>query len=104
MNYLQNERGNVLVRVGDQVENGDARFFVGGINESQTLCHLDKSMPWELLNENSPMAACIKQGNYSASVRTLKAANEGYLSDESETTANVGRVLTILNTFEKDGK
>ena len=72
MNYLQDERGNILVRVGDQVENADARFFVGGINESQMLCHIDKSKPWKLLNETSPMAACIKQGNYSASVHTPK--------------------------------
>ena len=72
MNYLQDERGNILVRVGDQVDTADARFFVGGINESQTLCHIDKSRPWELLNETSPMASCIKQGNYSASVNTLK--------------------------------
>ena len=76
MNYLQDERGNILVRVGDQVENADARFFVGGINESQTLCHIDKSKPWELLNETSPMAACIKQGNYSASVHTLKTPSQ----------------------------
>ena len=75
MDYLQDEQGNILVQIGDQVENSDVRFFVGGINESQTLCHLDKGKPWELLNESSPMAACIMQGNYSASVRTLKVAN-----------------------------
>jgi hypothetical protein len=70
--HLQDDRGVVLARVGDQVENNDCRFFVGGINQSQSLCHLDKTKPWQLLNESSPMAACIRQGNYSASVRTLK--------------------------------
>jgi len=75
MNYLQDERGNILVRVGDQVENDEARFFIGGINESQTLCHIDKTKPFELLNKNSPLANCIRQGNYSASVQTLKTPN-----------------------------
>lgn len=81
MDHLQDERGSILVRVGDQVENDDARFFVGGINDSQTLCHLDKTKPFELLNESSPMAACIKQGNYSASVRTLKTLNTELLDE-----------------------
>ena len=70
--YLQNERGNILVSVGDQVENEDARFFVGMINESQCLCSIDKSKKFELLNEKSPLANCIKQGNYAASIYSLR--------------------------------
>ena len=59
------------VKIGDEVENNDARFYVGAINESQRLCTLDKSKPWTLKNEGSPMAGCIQQGNYSASMDVL---------------------------------
>lgn len=69
--HLIDPKGNLIVKVGDEVENDDARFFVGAINESQKLCTLDKSKPWTLKNEKSPMAACIRQGNYSASAVTL---------------------------------
>lgn len=70
--HLIDHRGKLIVRTGDEVENDDARFFVGAINESQQLCSLDKSKPWTLKNEASPMAACIRQGNYSASAATLR--------------------------------
>ncbi len=72
VDHLIDERGRCLVRIGDEVENDDARFFVGAINQSQTLCAIDKSRPYSLKNEASPMAACIRQGHYSASVETLK--------------------------------
>jgi len=58
--HLQDEKGHNLVEVGDYVECKDARFFVGAINESQSLCILDKSKPWELLNENSPYGKMYK--------------------------------------------
>lgn len=70
--HLIDNRGNLIVRTGDEVENNDARFFVGAINESQRLCTLDKAQPWTLKNEASPMATCIRQGNYSASATTLR--------------------------------
>ena len=70
--HLIDHRGNRIVRTGDEVENDDARFFVGAINESQRLCAIDKSKPWTLKNEESPMAACIRQGNYAASADTLR--------------------------------
>lgn len=70
--HLLDHQGNRIVCTGDEVENDDARFFVGAINESQRLCSLDKSKPWTLKNAASPMAACIRQGNYSASVQTLR--------------------------------
>ena len=71
-NYLIDNRGNLIVQTGDEVENDDARFFVAEINESQKLCLLDKSKAWTLKNEASPMAACIRQGNYAASADTLR--------------------------------
>lgn len=70
--HLLDNRGNRIVCVGDEVENDAARFFVGEINESQQLCKLDKSKSWTLKNEASPMAACVRQGNYSASAVTLR--------------------------------
>lgn len=70
--HLINNQGDLIVRVGDEVENNDVRFFVGAINDSQLLCTLDKSKPWTLKNETSPMANCIRKGNYSASARTLR--------------------------------
>lgn len=72
VDYLIDHRGNLIVQIGDEVENDDVRFFVGSINESQQLCSLDKSKPWTLKNEVSQMAACIRQGNYSASAQTLR--------------------------------
>jgi hypothetical protein len=75
-NHLINNRGDLIVCVGDEVENGDARFFVGAINESQQLCTLDKSKPFTLKNEASSMANCIRQGNYAASARTLRKLEE----------------------------
>lgn len=68
---LIDHQGTLLVKIGDEVENNDARFYVGAINESQRLCTLDKSKPWTLKNEGSPMARCIQQGNYSASMDVL---------------------------------
>lgn len=74
VDYLINSHGVVLVQIGDEVENDDVRFFVGAINESQRLCAIDKAKPFSLKNTSSPMADCIKQGNYSASVLTLRPA------------------------------
>jgi hypothetical protein len=70
--HLIDEQGRVVVKVGDEVENSDVRFFVGGINESQRLCHLDKTKPWTLKNKTAAMAACICRGNYSACADDLK--------------------------------
>lgn len=69
--HLIDHQGTLIVKVGDEVENADARFFVGAINESQRLCVLDKAKPWTLKNESAPMAPCIRQGNYAASADTL---------------------------------
>jgi hypothetical protein len=69
--HLIDPKGNIIVKLGDEVENNDARFFVASINESQQLCTLDKSKPFTLKNDKSPMAACIRQGNYSASAVSL---------------------------------
>lgn len=74
IDHLKDEFGIVIVQVGDEVENDDVRFFVGAINESQRLCAIDKSRPFSLKNPASPMAPCIRQGNYSASADTLRAA------------------------------
>lgn len=76
IDHLIDEVGTVIVRVGDEVENDDARFFVGAINESQRLCAVDKQRPFSLKNPSSPMAACIKQGNYSASAYSLRPARQ----------------------------
>ncbi|HEY4722696.1 MAG TPA: hypothetical protein VII92_12660 [Anaerolineae bacterium] len=73
-NHLIDERGNLIVKVGDEVENDDARFFVGAINESQRLCAIDKGRPFTVKNFSHPMAACIRQGNYSTSADTLRPA------------------------------
>lgn len=75
-NHLINNRGKLIVCVGDEVENDDARFFVGAINESQQLCTIDASKPFTLKNEASPMATCIRQGKYSASAKTLRKWEE----------------------------
>lgn len=83
-NHLIDHRGNRIVRIGDEVENDDARFFVGAINESQRLCTLDKSKPWTLKNEGSHMAACIRQGNYSASILCLKSHKSDVLCSDVE--------------------
>lgn len=72
IDHLLDEHGELIVQVGDEVENSDARFFVGTINQSQRLCSIDKSRPYSLLNDASPMAPCIRQGNYSASASTLR--------------------------------
>lgn len=64
--HLIDNQGRVVVNIGDEVENEDVRFFVGGVNESQRLCHLDKTKPWELKNKEAVMAICIRSGNYSA--------------------------------------
>lgn len=69
--HLIDNRGRVVVKIGDEVENQDVRFFIGGINESQRLCHLDKTKPWTLKNESAVMAVCIRQGNYSACADNL---------------------------------
>lgn len=60
-NHLIDYEGNRIVVIGDEVENDDVRFFVGAINESHSLCTLDKSRAWTLKNVNHPMAACIRQ-------------------------------------------
>lgn len=75
--FLIDHRGAIIVRVGDEVENDDARFFVGSINESQELCAIDRGRPYSLKNPASPMAACIRQGNYSATASTLRAVHNG---------------------------
>lgn len=77
VNHLQDEKGQTLVKVGDEVECADARFFVGKINDSQRLCFIDKSKPWELLNENAKMANCIRQGNYGVSLFMLTVLTVG---------------------------
>ena len=74
--HLTDHRGNVIVRIGNEVENNDVRFFVGAVNESQRLCTLDKSKPWTLKNAESPMAECIRQGSYSASTENLWIVEE----------------------------
>lgn len=75
--HLINERGEIQFRVGDHVENSEARFFIGAINESQRLCSIDKTRPFELLNPDSKMQRCIKYGNYSASAETLAVIDTG---------------------------
>lgn len=78
--HLIDEHGKTLVQLGDEVENNDASFFVGSINESQSLCSIDKSKPFILKNKDIPMAECIKQGNYSASIDTLRVIESGTIS------------------------
>ena len=73
--YLIDHEGRVLAKVGDHVENGDVRFYIADINESQQLCGLDRTRPWVLKNPTSPMAACITQGHYAARVGTLMQAH-----------------------------
>jgi hypothetical protein len=85
--HLLDHRGNCIVRTGDEVANNDARFFVGAINESQRLCTLDRSKPWTLKNEASPIAACIRQGSYSASADTLRNLS----NDSDQATASARR-------------
>jgi len=63
---------DISISVGDEVENSSARFFVGSINESHNLCSIDKTKPFTLKDPNDQMAACIRQGNYSANAITLK--------------------------------
>ena len=81
--HLINNVGETVVRVGDEVENNDVRFFIGAINDSQRLCFIDKSKSWVLKNAASPMAAAIRQGNYGASAETLKAVESATLSATS---------------------
>lgn len=69
--FLIDSVGKITVKVGDEVQNADVRFFVGEINESQTLCFIDKEKPWTLLNPKTPMAACINGGDYGANLNTL---------------------------------
>ncbi|CAB5212654.1 hypothetical protein UFOVP189_34 [uncultured Caudovirales phage] len=71
--YLQSfDTGKTIVRVGDEVENGDVRFFIGSINDSGDLCFIDKAKPWSVKNKTHPMARCMEQGNYGVSVRQIK--------------------------------
>jgi hypothetical protein len=69
--HIIDNKGNLIVKVGDRVENKTARFYIGAINESQELCLIDKDRPWELLDPSDPMAKCVEQGNYAATARTL---------------------------------
>ena len=70
-NHLIDDYGNTVVAVGDEVETADVRFFVGLINDSQRLCFIDKSKPWTLKNELSPMARCIRGGDYGVTADRL---------------------------------
>ena len=70
-NCVMNMARDQSFGIGAEVENNDARFFVGAINDSHDLCAIDKSKPWTLKNKLSPLAKCIEQGNYSASASTL---------------------------------
>lgn len=70
-NCVQNMSRGQSFGIGAEVENDEARFFVGSINDSNDLCAIDKSKPWTLKDKNSKMARCIEQGNYSASAATL---------------------------------
>lgn len=76
-NHLIDEKGNPLVKVGDEVENDDIRFFVGAINESQKLCVLDNGKPWNVKNMQSPMLPALKSGKYAASWDNLTRIQEG---------------------------
>lgn len=58
-------------QVGDEVQNNEARFFIGAINDSHGLCAIDLSKPFSLLDPASKMAPCIRQGLYSANMHTL---------------------------------
>jgi hypothetical protein len=71
VDHLKDHEGTLLVQVGDEVENEDARFFVGSINDSQRLCFIDKTKPFTLKNPGGAFANCIKQGNYGATAHTL---------------------------------
>ena len=66
--HLIDHIGNLSVSIGDEIENDDVRFFIGSINESGRLCAIDRTKPWKLKNEKSPMASCIRQGFYSTSI------------------------------------
>ena len=37
-------------KIGDEVEDANARFFIGAINDSHALCAIDKSKPWTAKN------------------------------------------------------
>jgi hypothetical protein len=71
--FLQNhETGEITFKLGDEVENNSIRFFIGLINDSHELCFIDKTKPWTVKNENSPMVSCMKQGNFGICAKTLK--------------------------------
>ena len=61
--HLRDLTGN-SIKVGDEVQNDHARFFIGAINESG-LCSIDKSKPFSLLDPDHKIGRCIEQGNYS---------------------------------------
>jgi hypothetical protein len=64
-----------VIKIGDEVETDDVRFFVGSINDSQQLCFIDTSKPWQLLNDRCPMAACIRGGQYGVTAIKLRKVN-----------------------------
>ena len=63
-------------KIGDEVEDANARFFIGAINDSHALCAIDKSKPWTAKNPANPMFKCIQQGNYSATAHRLEHVRE----------------------------
>ena len=71
--YLQNlHTGETIVRVGDEVEDDNVRFFVGAINDSHNLCSIDKTKPWTVKTAADPMRKCMEQGNYSVNAALLR--------------------------------
>ena len=71
--YLQNpQTGETIVRVGDEVEDANVRFFVGAINDSHNLCSIDKTKPWTVKTTTDPMRKCMEQGNYSVNAALLR--------------------------------
>jgi hypothetical protein len=58
--------GNLRLKIGDEVQNYDVRFFVGEINDNgaNALVFIDKNKPFTLINTDHPMARCIEQGNF----------------------------------------
>ena len=100
-NYITHRdiRGNTIkeIGIGCEVENDDARFFVGSINDSRDLCSIDKTKPFTLKNKNSPMARCIEQGNYSASAETLSVVPNAEITD-----SNAGLDNTLIGEKHAD--
>lgn len=70
--YLQNPTGETVVKVGDEVEDANVRFFVGAINDSHNLCSIDKTKPWTVKTTTDPMRKCMEQGNYAVNAALLR--------------------------------